>query len=658
MTTYLVQSGETTAFEARLARLARARSRVNQRLDLWAAREDRFALARLLAAVVMVTLLVGFYKKMDASQVFAGWLCFFVAFFAMSTVHRRLKRVRARLEGLTGVLSAEILRLQRDWHELRKIRPSFSEAVWRSAASVPEDHPYRSDFDLTGLPALWTDTCTLEEGSSLLADELLTRGSQPLGDAELVRRTQLADDLAGQSKALRRWESYRFGSWASELHKVRDEDAESNINSDSQSTESETSSVRPETQRALLESAIWVLVLVQLGIWTGKFLPSLMSFMESADTSRLSEPLSIFVPVLLIGAVLWETWRRKVLLISGSLGLRELKVLNALEDVQKCVSAQKKSLIPVSAGRRFRFLRLTFELAEVRRNPIVWILLNVLIPYDAVTFAVTLIAHRTIDGRFQDWWKDVVSFDFHAALARIKLENPEFTRAQTNAADIQGLAVAHPLLPAHNRVGNDVQLDSQQRCILLTGSNMAGKSTLLRAIGMNALLAQLGSVVCAQRFVMPRLEILCAIQVSDSLESGASYFYAEVQRLVSVLDRLKQDSGNRGKLFLIDEIFRGTNNRERFLGSWQVISALLKTGAFGVLTTHDLALTRLENDVEGVRNFHLRETVGSHGKLDFDYLLRSGPCPTTNALIIMQQAGLPVELNFQPAGLEGGAQHV
>lgn len=108
-----------------------------------------------------------------------------------------------------------------------------------------------------------------------------------------MRRTQLADDLAGQSKALRRWESYRFGSWASELHKVREEDSESNINSDSQSTESETSSVRPETQRALLESAIWVLVLVQLGIWTGKFLPSLMSFMESADTSRLSEPLSI-----------------------------------------------------------------------------------------------------------------------------------------------------------------------------------------------------------------------------------------------------------------------------------------------------------------------------------------------------------------------------
>jgi DNA mismatch repair ATPase MutS len=187
---------------------------------------------------------------------------------------------------------------------------------------------------------------------------------------------------------------------------------------------------------------------------------------------------------------------------------------------------------------------------------------------------------------------------------------------------------------------------------------MAGKSTLLRAIGMNALLAQMGSVVCARSFAIPRVEILCAIQVSDSLESGASYFYAEVRRLVSVLNRLKQSSGESAKLFLIDEIFRGTNNRERFLGSWQVISALLNTGAFGVLTTHDLALTRLEQDVEGVRNFHLRETVGGQGQLEFDYLLRSGPCPTTNALIIMQQAGLPVVLDFQPALPQGGLHHV
>jgi DNA mismatch repair ATPase MutS len=179
---------------------------------------------------------------------------------------------------------------------------------------------------------------------------------------------------------------------------------------------------------------------------------------------------------------------------------------------------------------------------------------------------------------------------------------------------------------------------------------MAGKSTLLRAVGFNVLLAQMGTVVSASAFRSPPLEILCAIQVSDSLESGASYFYAEVRRLAAVLARLQDKNvASVRKLFLIDEIFRGTNNRERFLGSWQVISALLGTGSFGLLTTHDLALTSLENQVSGVRNFHLRETVGLQGKLEFDYLLRSGPCPTTNALIIMKQAGLPVEVDFNPS---------
>jgi hypothetical protein len=650
---------QTAVFEARLARLERARKRVNRRLELWASREDRFALARLLTAVALVTILVGFYKKLDASEVFLGWLSFFVAFFALSAIHRKLKRVRARLEGLTGVLAAEMMRLQRDWQELRRHRSAFSVEVWQKVGNSAAEHPYRSDFDLSGLPALWLDTCTLEEGSERLADELLLRGRLPLANDELLRRTQRADQLAVQSKALRRWESYRFGSWATELHKLKEENSAEENKTGGEPVDSEDSALRPETQRLLLEGVLFALVLVQLVIWTRMFLPSLLAFMESADTTRLSQPLSVFVPVLLVSALVWEMWRKKVILISGALGLRELKVLNALEDVQKCVAGeQKKNLIPVSAGRRFRFLRLTFELAEVRRNPIVWILLNVLIPYDAATFAVTLMAHRTIDGRFQDWWKDVVEFDFLATLARVKLENPEFVRAETNAQDIRGTSIAHPLLPAHQRVGNDIELDSSQRCMLLTGSNMAGKSTLLRSIGMNALLAQTGSVVCARSFALPKIEILCAIQVSDSLESGASYFYAEVRRLVSVLERLKQSSGDLGKLFLIDEIFRGTNNRERFLGSWQVISALLNTGAFGVLTTHDLALTRLEQEVEGVRNFHLRETVGSQGRLEFDYLLRSGPCPTTNALIIMQQAGLPVVPDFQPSAPQGGVHHV
>lgn len=650
-TTAVSLESSETLFRRRLTVLERASRRVEKRSAVWSTREERFALLRLLLSAAIVMLLAGFYKQMDASQVVLGWISFLVLFFILSAVHNRLKRIRSRLEGMAGVFAAEILRLQRDWDGLRKIRSHAGLEIWNQAIQSSPSHPYRSDLDLSGLVPLWLDTCTLPEGTNALAQEVMIRGVEPLSDQESQMRRRRVETLAAESKALRRWESYRMESLAKELRPEKREPA----TDASERTEGETSVSELERQRAMRRSlheiVLWGIIFAQVTAWFLFFLPSVLSFLQSADAAVLSQPLSSFFPLLVIGALLWESWRRQVQSSTGSLGLRELRVLAALEDVAGCIPGKQsnKDIVPVAAGRRFRFLRTTFELGEVRRNPIVWLLLNVLFPYDAITFAVTLLAHRFIDGRFEQWWKDVVAFDFHSALARVQLENPEFVWAQISNGSIAARGLAHPLLSMNSRVGNDVFLDPAQRCLLLTGSNMAGKSTLLRAIGMNTLLAQLGTPVCAQHFEAPKVEILCAIQVTDSLESGASYFYAEVKRLAAVLERLRLPmTSDVQRLFLIDEIFRGTNNRERFLGSWQVISALLATGAYGLLTTHDLALTSLENSVAGVRNFHLRETVGERGVLEFDYLLRPGPCPTTNALIIMKQAGLPVELNFNP----------
>ncbi|NBO38570.1 hypothetical protein EBU99_08300 [bacterium] len=641
------------AFEQSLDRLQSARRRVESRLSVWAAREERFALLRLILAAVLVMVLVGFYRRMDAAQVFLAWLGFFIVFFLLSAVHSSLKRVRARCEGLSGVFTNEILRARRDWDEIRKTpMAEKTSSRWVHVAHTTSEHPYKSDLDLAGNLGLWLDTCTLEEGSQRLIDELLLRGTNPLSVADAQLRRARVEALSAQSKAMRRWESYRMGAWLKELQPVRFERGESPSAASSEELTAEQLEAQQRVQRSALEIALLACVAVQLALWGFLLLPTLSQFLETADTAQLSRPLSIYFPILVLSVFVWESWRRKVQMSAGALGLRELKVLAALEDVARCVPGEKinRGLVPVSAGRRFKFLRMTFELGEVRRNPILWLLLNVLFPYDALSFSVTLVAYRLIDGRFEHWWNQVVEFDFLSALARVQLENKNFTWPAESLQEIHAEGMAHPLLRSSLRIGNDLALDASQRCMLLTGSNMAGKSTLLRALAVNALLAQLGTVVCARQLRLPPLEILCAIQVSDSLESGASYFYAEVRRLAAVLQRLQSRSENQPqRLFLIDEIFRGTNNKERFLGSWQVISALLSTGAFGLLTTHDLALTALEKDVAGVRNFHLRETVGTQGALEFDYLLRPGPCPTTNALIIMRQAGLPIELNFVPS---------
>jgi DNA mismatch repair ATPase MutS len=170
---------------------------------------------------------------------------------------------------------------------------------------------------------------------------------------------------------------------------------------------------------------------------------------------------------------------------------------------------------------------------------------------------------------------------------------------------------------------------------------MAGKSTFLRTVGVNLCLAYAGAPVNASRMQTSLFRIFTCIKVSDSVQDGLSYFYAEVKRLQALL-AATEVADPRAVLFLIDEIFRGTNSRERLIGSRSYIRALTERNALGLVATHDLELVKLADEIKGVANFHFREEV-QEGKMVFDYKLRPGPCPTTNALHIMRLEGLPVK---------------
>ncbi len=168
---------------------------------------------------------------------------------------------------------------------------------------------------------------------------------------------------------------------------------------------------------------------------------------------------------------------------------------------------------------------------------------------------------------------------------------------------------------------------------------MSGKSTFLRTLGVNYILAYAGGPVCATAFQTIRCRIFTCIQVSDSVNDGVSYFYAEVKRLKSLLTELQKDH-EWPLLFLIDEIFKGTNNRERMIGSRAYVQELAKGRGVGLIATHDLELVELADKIDGLYNYHFKEEV-FNGKMVFDYELRPGPCPTSNALKIMQMEGLP-----------------
>jgi DNA mismatch repair ATPase MutS len=184
-------------------------------------------------------------------------------------------------------------------------------------------------------------------------------------------------------------------------------------------------------------------------------------------------------------------------------------------------------------------------------------------------------------------------------------------------------------------------LNEDQKIVVLTGSNMAGKSTFLRTVGVNLCLAYAGAPVNAGSLQTALFRVFTCIKVSDSVQDGLSYFYAEVKRLKALLAATEAEQ-SLPVLFLIDEIFRGTNSRERLIGSRAYLRALSQRTTLGLVATHDLELVKLADEISGGANFHFREEVRD-GKMVFDYKLRAGPCPTTNALQIMALEGLPVE---------------
>lgn len=282
----------------------------------------------------------------------------------------------------------------------------------------------------------------------------------------------------------------------------------------------------------------------------------------------------------------------------------------------------------------------------LRMNPLMRILLNAILPWDWYC-AYFLDKQKTKLAAVLPDWLDVC-FELEAlnSLANFSYLNPDynFPEIVTSGNQLHAQQIGHPLIPAGHRITNDFVLQNLGELAMITGSNMSGKSTFLRTLGINLSLAYAGGPVCASHLQISLLRLFTSLNVNDSLSDGFSFFYAEVRRLKALLEAL-QNTQAPPLFFLIDEIFKGTNNRERLIGSRAYVRALVGQNGFGVISTHDLELTTLAETFPQIHNYHFREEVVDD-KMHFDYKLHLGPCPTTNALKIMELAGLPVEMPF------------
>ncbi|MEM1095494.1 MAG: hypothetical protein AAGJ10_12910 [Bacteroidota bacterium] len=319
--------------------------------------------------------------------------------------------------------------------------------------------------------------------------------------------------------------------------------------------------------------------------------------------------------------------------------LERYRLAHAPEVEAVCAPLQQPGQQPTEVMRRIQRIATA---ASVTRSELLLVLLNAAVPWNLI---VTYLLHRTkgqLRAVLPQWFDAWYTLDALSALATFADDHPHYTfptfATEGDLIDAEGLG--HPLIDAKAKVRNTVALREPGEVLLITGSNMAGKSTFMRTVGVNAVLAWAGGVVDAHVLRLRPMRLFSCMQVQDSVNDGFSFFYAEVRRLRALLDALHaQDAAPL--LYLIDEIFRGTNNRERFMGSQAYIRELAAGHGAGLLATHDLDLVRLADELPRLRNLHFREDVAD-GRMTFDYALREGPCTTTNALKIMAMEGLPV----------------
>jgi hypothetical protein len=292
----------------------------------------------------------------------------------------------------------------------------------------------------------------------------------------------------------------------------------------------------------------------------------------------------------------------------------------------------------LKASRTFAKLATIVNFVEARRNPFLTPLMLPLMY--TVQSALAAERWRALHGPAVAAWLRVLGeIEALQSIAGYSFERPEdpFPEFTDGPAAFEATGLGHPLLSSETRVRNDVSIAAPARVLLVSGSNMSGKSTLLRSVGMNTVLAMAGAPVCATHLKLTPLQVGASIRVNDSLSEGSSRFYAEITRLRQLFE-----PSSLPLLFLLDELLQGTNSTDRRIGAQGVLRALLERGAIGLVSTHDLALNDgAELSTGALRNVHFQdELVG--GKLSFDFKLRDGVVTKSNGIELMRAIGLDV----------------
>jgi hypothetical protein len=274
---------------------------------------------------------------------------------------------------------------------------------------------------------------------------------------------------------------------------------------------------------------------------------------------------------------------------------------------------------------------------DLRLNLIASLLLNSTFLYDLVCVYRLEQWRETNRPRLEKWLQAIADTDAWNSLATFAFNHPGYCSPEiSEQRELNAEALGHPLINHAHRVTNDIQMDGSSNLWIVTGANMAGKSTFLRAVGVNVILSLVGSVVCASRMVCPLIDVYSGMRNTDSINENQSYFYAELLRLHNMIEKLRNGTP---LLILLDEILKGTNSIDKLNGSEELLKQLTTMPCMAIIATHDVALGEMANAFTQIKNFHFETTI-KDGELFFDYKLRKGVSTGKNATFLMRKMGI------------------
>lgn len=583
-----------------------------ERATALAARDRRFSRMRLATFLVGA---VAAFLAFGTRDIASFWLVPVVLLFiSLLVAHDRVIRRKSRAERAATFYERGLARIRGTWAELASLDDT----------SRGEGHAYANDLDLFGEASLFELVCTARTpaGENKLAGWLLA----PAAAGEIRERQAAVEELRDRLD-LR------------ENLSLLGEDVRSHLDPSALIRWGQSGAAPSGNAPRFLAF--------------GATLVSLVALCALIFTGAGAIPL-VLALTLQAGVALSLRHRVAPSLRSANAATRDLALLSDLlgqieqepvtsPKLAKLISALQSDGQPPS--KRIAELQRLTDFLDARLN-------QFFAPLGAALlwgthFGLAVERWRAMHGAALERWVDAAAeFEALTSISCYAYEHPADpfpeivdSDANSDTGIFEGKALGHPLLPAAQCVANDVRLGLERRAYMLSGSNMSGKSTLLRTVGTNIVLALAGAPVRAAALRLSPLAIGPSIHIVDSLQDGTSHFYAEIKRLRQVMDKTE---GTLPVLFLLDEVLHGTNSHDRRIGAEAVLRGLLDRGAIGLITTHDLALARIADELAPrVENVHFQDTLVD-GKMSFDYTLQPGVVTRSNALELMRAVGLDV----------------